>query len=251
MKIAESWLREWVNPELDTEALGHQLTMLGHEVDGISIEGANLDGVVVAEVIEFGKHPDADRLSVCKVSNGEGDLIDIVCGAGNLFTGMKTPLATPGVTLPNGLTLRKSRIRGVVSNGMLCSAVELGLGEESDGIISLPADAPVGAALADYLHLPDAVIDLDLTPNRGDCFSVLGIARDVAALTGAELKNASVESVPATIDDQLEVEVLDAAGCPVFAGRVIRGIDPGARSPLWMVSAYGVPACERSIPSST
>ena len=235
MKIVESWLREWVNPELDTEALGHQLTMLGHEVDGISIEGADLDGVVVAEVIEFGKHPDADRLSVCKVSNGEGDLIDIVCGAGNLFTGMKTPLATPGVTLPNGLTLRKSRIRGVVSNGMLCSAVELGLGEESDGIISLPADAPVGAALADYLHLPDAVIDLDLTPNRGDCFSVLGIARDVAALTGAELKNASVESVPATIDDQLEVEVLDAAGCPVFAGRVIRGIDPGARSPLWMV----------------
>jgi len=235
MKIAESWLREWVNPELDTEALGHQLTMLGHEVDEISIEGAGLDGVVVAEVVEFAKHPDADRLSVCKVSNGDGDMIDIVCGAGNLFTGMKTPLATPGVTLPNGLKLRKSKIRGVVSNGMLCSAIELGLGEESDGIISLPADAPVGAALADYLNLPDAVIDLDLTPNRGDCFSVLGIARDVAALTGAELKNASVDGVEATIDDQLEIELLEPTGCPVFAGRVIRGIDPGARSPLWMV----------------
>jgi len=235
MKIAESWLREWVNPELDTEALAHQLTMLGHEVDGISIEGAGLDGVVVAEVVEFAKHPDADRLSVCKVSNGNGDLIDIVCGAGNLFTGMKTPLAAPGVTLPNGLKLRKSRIRGVVSNGMLCSAIELGLGEESDGIISLPADAPVGAALADYLNLPDAVIDLDLTPNRGDCFSVLGIARDVAALTGAELKNTKVDGVVATIKDQLEIELLEPAGCPVFAGRVIRGIDPDARSPLWMV----------------
>ena len=134
MKIAESWLREWVNPELDTEALGHQLTMLGHEVDGISIEGADLDGVVVAEVVEFGKHPDADRLSVCKVSNGNGDLIDIVCGAGNLFTGMKSPLAMPEVTLMCGLKLRKSKIRGVVSNGMLCSAVELGLAKIRMGL---------------------------------------------------------------------------------------------------------------------
>ncbi len=235
MKIAESWLREWVNPELDTEALGHQLTMLGHEVDEMTIEGEGLDGVVVAEVVEFGKHPDADRLSVCKVSTGEGDLIDIVCGAQNLFQGMKSPLATPGVTLPNGIKLRKSKIRGVVSNGMLCSAVELGLGDESDGIISLPADAPVGTTLADYLSLPDAVFDLDLTPNRGDCFSVFGIARDVAALTGAELRNADVDGVAATIDDRLPVELLEPAGCPVFAGRVIRGIDAQARSPLWMV----------------
>ncbi len=235
MKIAESWLREWVSPELDTEALGHQLTMLGHEVDEITIEGEGLDGVVVAEVLEFGKHPDADRLSVCKVSTGEGDPIDIVCGAQNLFQGMKSPLAIPGVTLPNGIKLRKSKIRGVVSNGMLCSAVELGLGDDSDGIISLPADAPVGTALADYLSLPDAVFDLDLTPNRGDCFSVFGIARDVAALTGAELRNADVDGVAAAIDDSLPVELLEPAGCPVFAGRVIRGIDPRARSPLWMV----------------
>ncbi len=234
MKIAESWLREWVDPELSTEELAHQLTMLGHEVDGVEEQGAGLDGVVVAEVLEVAKHPDADRLSVCQVTNGD-ETLEIVCGAPNVVKGMKTPLGTPGVKLPNGLKLRKSKIRGVVSHGMLCSAVELGLGEESDGIMALPADAPVGEPLAAYLQLPDAVFDLDLTPNRGDCFSVLGIARDVSALTGATLKPPVVEPVKATIDDELPIELLEPAGCPVFAGRVIRNIDPKARSPLWMV----------------
>jgi len=234
MKIAESWLREWVNPDLDTTSLGHRLTMAGHEVDSIDQEGAGLEGVVIAEVLEVEKHPDADRLSVCKVSNGSGDILEIVCGAPNVVKGMKTPLATPGVTLPNGLKLRKSKIRGVVSNGMLCSAVELGLGEESDGIISLATDAPVGQAITDYLNLPDAVIDLDLTPNRGDCFSVLGIARDVSALTGASLKEDSVPPVEATIADTHTVQIDFPEGCPNFAGRVIRNIDPAATSPLWM-----------------
>ena len=195
MKIAESWLREWVNPDLETEALAERLTMAGHEVDGIHFEGQGLDGVVVAEVVEVDKHPDADRLSVCKVDDGSGELVDIVCGAPNVVAGMKSPLATPGVKLPNGIKLRKSKIRGVVSNGMLCSAVELGLGDESDGIIALPADAPTGSALTEYLELPDAVIDLDLTPNRGDCFSILGIARDVAALTATDMKLAEFEPV--------------------------------------------------------
>jgi phenylalanyl-tRNA synthetase beta chain len=235
MKIAESWLREWVNPELDTDALGHQLTMLGHEVDDISVEGEGLDGVVVAEVIEVGKHPDADRLSICQVSTGSGKPVEVVCGAPNVVKGMKSPFAKTGLTLPNGVTLKKVKIRGVTSNGMLCSAIELGLGDESDGIISLPTDAPVGSSLADYLDLPDAVFDIDLTPNRGDCFSVLGIARDVSALTGAELKTADFKDVDAGIDDSLPIELLEPAGCPVFAGRVIRGIDPNARSPLWMV----------------
>jgi phenylalanyl-tRNA synthetase beta chain len=234
MKIVESWLREWVNPDLDTTALGDRLTMAGHEVEGIEQDGAGLEGVVIAEVLEVEKHPDADRLSVCKVSNGSGDILEIVCGAPNVFKGMKTPLATPGVTLPNGLKLRKSKIRGVVSNGMLCSAVELGLGEESDGIISLAGDAPVGQAIADYLNLPDAVIDLDLTPNRGDCFSVLGIARDVSALTGASLKDDSVPPVEATIADAHPVQIDFPEGCPSFAGRVIRNINPAAKSPLWM-----------------
>ncbi len=234
MKIAESWLREWVDPELSSDELAHQLTMLGHEVDGVEMQGAGLDGVVVAEVLEVAKHPDADRLSVCQVTNGS-ETLEIVCGAPNVVKGMKTPLATPGVKLPNGLKLRKSKIRGVVSSGMLCSAVELELGEESDGIMSLPADAPVGEPLAAYLKLPDAVFDLDLTPNRGDCFSVLGIARDVSALTGAALKPPVVEPVEATIEDTLPIELPEPAGCPVFAGRVIRNIDPKARSPLWMV----------------
>ena len=235
MKIAESWLREWVNPELDTDALGHQLTMLGHEVDEISVEGGGLDGVVVAEVVDVDKHPDADRLSVCQVSTGSGKPLEVVCGAPNVVKGMKSPFAKTGLTLPNGVTLKKAKIRGVTSNGMLCSAIELGLGDESDGIIALPADAPVGTSLVDYLDLPDAVFDIDLTPNRGDCFSVLGIARDVSALTGAELKNADFEVIDAGIDDTLPIELLEPAGCPIFAGRVIKGIDPGARSPLWLV----------------
>ena len=234
MKIAESWLREWVNPELETKELGHQLTMLGHEVDGIEHEGTGISAVIVAEVVECGKHPDADKLSVCKVSDGGAELIDIVCGAPNVRQGMKTPLAKPGVTLPNGMKLRKAKIRGVVSNGMLCSAIELALGDESDGIMELPDDAKVGAALIDLFDLPDAVIDLDLTPNRGDCFSVLGIARDVSALTGAPLKDARVEPVAATITDTHPVELVEPAGCPRFAGRLIRGIDPAARSPVWM-----------------
>jgi len=234
MKIAESWLREWVKPDLDTEALGHQLTMLGHEVDGIEYEGADIADIVIAEVAEVSKHPDADKLSLCKVNDGSGKLVDVVCGAPNVVKGMKTPFAKPGVTLPNGMQLRKAKIRGVVSNGMLCSAVELGLGDESDGIMSLPQDAEVGSSLVDLLELPDAIIDLDLTPNRGDCFSVLGIARDVSALTGADLKDASVAAVAATIEDSHPVELVEPAGCPRFAGRVIRGIDTSARSPVWM-----------------
>jgi phenylalanyl-tRNA synthetase beta chain len=235
MKIAESWLREWVDPDLKTEELGHQLTMLGHEVDGIELEGVGIADVVIAEVVECGKHPDADKLSVCKVSDGGPELFDIVCGAPNVRQGMKTPLAKPGVKLPNGMKLRKAKIRGVVSNGMLCSAVELGLGDESDGIMDLPVDAEVGKPLVEFLDLPDAVIDLDLTPNRGDCFSVLGIARDVSALTGAALKDANIEVIEATIKNTHPVELVEPAGCPRFAGRVVKGIDPAAKSPFWLV----------------
>ena len=234
MKIAESWLREWVNPNLDTEALAHQLTMTGHEVDGVELQGAGLDDVIIAEVLSFEKHPNADRLNVCQVNDGSGSTLEIVCGAPNVSAGMKTPLAKPGVTLPNGMKLRKSKIRGVVSNGMLCSATELGLGSDSDGIIELPGDAPVGEPLIAFLQLPDASIDLSLTPNRGDCFSVLGIARDVAALSASEIKSPTVEPVAAEIDDVHPVDIAVPEGCPNFAGRVIRGVDPTAKSPVWM-----------------
>jgi phenylalanyl-tRNA synthetase beta chain len=234
MKISESWLRQWVSPDLDSEALGHQLTMLGHEVDSIESQGQGIDDIVIAEVVEVGKHPDADKLSLCKVDAGDGELVDVVCGAPNVVQGMKAPFARPGVKLPNGMQLRKVKIRGVVSNGMLCSALEIGLGDESDGIMSLPRDAEVGTRLIDLLNLPDAVFDLDLTPNRGDCFSVLGIARDVAALTGADLKDASTATSTATTQDEQAIELLEPKGCPRFAGRVIRGIDTNATSPLWM-----------------
>ena len=233
MKIAESWLREWVDPEAGTAALAERLTMAGHEVDSIDYEGEGLDDVVIGEVIEVGRHPDADRLSVCQVTDG-GDPVTVVCGAPNVTAGMKTPFAKPGVKLPNGMKLRKAKIRGVESNGMLCSATELGLGDEADGIMELPADAPTGEPLTVYLGLPDAVIDLDLTPNRGDCFSVLGIARDVSALTGADMKAPVFDPVPASIDDTHAVELGAPEGCPRFAGRVIRGIDLSARSPVWM-----------------
>ena len=234
MKIAESWLREWVDPDFTTEELAHQLTMLGHEVDGVESQGEGIADVVIAEVVAAEKHPDADKLTLCKVDDGSGEIVDVVCGAPNVVAGMKTPLAKPGVKLPNGMKLRKAKIRGIVSNGMLCSAVELGLGDESDGIMHLPDDAKSGTALVDFLQLPDAAIDLELTPNRGDCFSVIGIARDVAALTGSDLKAIGIDVVDAGSDEVQAVELVEPEGCPRFAGRLVRGIDPGARSPVWM-----------------
>ena len=208
--------------------------MAGHEVEAVEPQGNGLDGVVVGEVLDVKRHPDADRLSVCQVSTGKRKAVEVVCGAPNVVVGMKSPFAPPGITLPNGLQLKKAKIRGVQSNGMLCSAIEIGLGDESDGIIELPADATTGQALADYLDLPDNTFDLDLTPNRGDCFSVLGIARDVSALTATPLKDASVVAVKETIKDEQPVELVLPEGCPRFAGRVIKGIDTSAQSPTWM-----------------
>ena len=225
MKFSEKWLREWVDPALDTDALAHRLTMAGHEVDAVEAQGGGLDGIVVGEVLAVKKHPDADRLSVCQVSTGKGAAVEVVCGAPNVVAGMKSPFAPPGIDLPNGVKLRKAKIRGVESNGMLCSAIEIGLGDESDGIIELPADATTGQALTEYLDLPDNTFDLDLTPNRGDCFSVLGIARDVSAMTAAPLKDVAVNAVKGTIKDEHPVELVLPEGCPRFAGRVIKGIN--------------------------
>ncbi|MCB1843984.1 MAG: phenylalanine--tRNA ligase subunit beta, partial [Halioglobus sp.] len=234
MRFAESWLREWVNPALDAEGIGERLTMAGHELDNLSIEGRGLDGVIVAEVLAAKPHPDADRLRVCTVSTGEGEPVQIVCGAPNARAGMKSPLARPGTRLPNGVSLRKTKIRGIESMGMLCSAIELGLGEESDGIIELPADATAGQPLAEYLGLPDAVFDVDLTPNRGDCFSVLGLARDLSAQTNIPLEGPVMRPVVPSGEAMHPVELLVPEACPRFVGRVIRGIDGRARSPLWM-----------------
>ena len=235
MKFSEMWLREWVDPDISTEELAHGLTMGGHEVESVEQQGSGLDGVVVAEVVTVARHPDADRLSVCQVNTGSGDAVEVVCGAPNVVAGMKSPFAPPGVRLPNGLKLRKSKIRGVMSYGMLCSAVELGLGEESDGIISLPMAATVGQPLTELLSLPDSVIDIDVTPNRGDCLSVLGIARDVAAITGQPFSEPEVAQIDERVSDRQAVILDDATACPRFAGRVIRGINPDSQSPVWMV----------------
>jgi phenylalanyl-tRNA synthetase beta chain len=235
MKFSEKWLRDLVNPPLDTSELSHRLTMIGHEVDAVESYGDGLDCVVVAEVVDVKKHPDADRLSVCQVSVGTDESVEVVCGAPNVTKGMKSPFAPVGVSLPNGVTLRRSKIRGVVSNGMLCSAIELGLGDESDGIVELHADAPVGQPLAEYLDLPDHSFDLDLTPNRGDCFSVLGIARDVSAMTSTPMADIPISPVKATIKDEHPVELVLPEGCPRFAARVIRNIDLSARSPVWLI----------------
>jgi phenylalanyl-tRNA synthetase beta chain len=233
MKFSEKWLREWVDPAVDTQQLAHRLTMVGHEVDAMEPQGSGLDGVVVAEVTHVAKHPNADRLSVCQVSTGS-ESIEVVCGAPNVRAGMKSPFAPVGTKLPNGVALKRSKIRGVVSNGMLCSAIEIGLGDESDGIVELAPDALVGQSLADCLDLPDVSFDLDLTPNRGDCFSVVGIARDVSAMTTTPMKDAVVNPVAATIRDEHPVELVYPQGCPRFGARVIRNIDMSAESPLWM-----------------
>ena len=230
MKFPVSWLKEWVPTSLSADAIAERMTLAGLEVDGIEPDGVGLDGVVIGEVVECGRHPNADRLSLCLVTTGAGDPVDVVCGAPNVRVGMKTPFAAPGVRLPNGMKLRRSKIRGVVSNGMLCSAVEIGLGSESDGILELPDDAPTGAALTEYLNLPDAIIDVDITPNRGDCFSVLGVARDVSALTGDKLEFLDISTVAKAIDDAHPVERPVPEACPRFAHQVVRGIDLSAQS---------------------
>jgi len=234
VKFSEKWLREWVNPSMDTEELAYRLTMIGHEVDAIEPQGMGLDGVVVGEVVAVNQHPNADRLSVCQVSTGDAAVLEVVCGAPNVRAGMKSPFAPAGTKLPNGMKLRRARIRGVESNGMLCSAIEIGLGDESDGIVELADDAPAGQDLAAYLDLPDYSIDIDLTPNRGDCFSVLGIARDVAAMASVAMQDPAVAPVAAAIRDEHPVELVCPEACPRFVARIVRNIDMSAASPDWL-----------------
>jgi len=233
MKISETWLRRWVDPDVSTDALVERLTLAGLEVDGTERFGAGLEGVMVGEVLDVAAHPDADRLSVCRVSTGEEE-VQIVCGAPNVRAGLRSALALPGTVLPSGMKLKRAKLRGVESAGMLCSIAELGLGEESDGIMELPADAAAGTPLGELLGLPDTVIDIDLTPNRGDCFSVLGVAREVATFTGAALTDPSVPPVDAGSQATHPIRVFAPERCPRFIGRVVRGIDAGARTPQWM-----------------
>ncbi|MGL6289877.1 MAG: phenylalanine--tRNA ligase subunit beta [Silanimonas sp.] len=234
MKFNESWLREHVAVEADRDALCAALTAIGLEVEGVEPIGGELPGVIVAEIVEAVRHPEADRLQVCKVSIGHGEFAQIVCGAPNARAGLKAPLATVGAALPGGLDIKAAKLRGVESFGMLCSAKELGIDPDASGLLELPADAPLGAALSGYLGLPDARIELKLTPNRADCFSIRGIAFDVAAALGARVAPFDAAPVAATSAATLPVELHAGADAPRYCGRVIEGLNPNATSPSWL-----------------
>ncbi len=234
MKFSEHWLREWVDPQVSTAELASQLTMAGLEVDSVEPAAPAFSGVVVGEVKRVVPHPDADKLRVCQVDPGDGELLGIVCGAPNVREGLKVPLALLGAELPNGFKIKRAKLRGVESQGMLCSGAELGLADQSSGLLELPGDAPVGEDFRVWLKLDDACIEVDLTPNRGDCLGLAGIAREVGVLNRAPVIPPAIEPVPATIDDALPVELLDPAGCPRYVGRVVKGVNPRAATPLWM-----------------
>jgi phenylalanyl-tRNA synthetase beta chain len=234
MKVSEQWLREWANPPVDTDTLVEQLTAAGLTVDTAEPLAAVGDKVVVAEVRDVAVHPEADRLSLCRVDAGTGETLSVVCGAPNVYRGMKAPMALVGAKLPDGHKIRRSKIRGVESQGMLCSAIELGLGEDADGIIELDADAPVGTPLAEHLRLDDVIIDIELTPNRGDCLGISGIAREVGVINRIPVSGPELAPVAATGDDRFPVHLDAPEHCPRYVGRVVRGIDPAERTPMWM-----------------
>lgn len=235
MKFSESWLREWVNPKIDTSELISQLTMAGLEVDGVEPAAGEFSGVVVAEILSVESHPDAEKLRVCSVTgHPEGDK-QIVCGAPNARVGIKVPFATIGAKLPGDFKIKKAKLRGIESFGMLCGQTELEAGDDDSGLWELPSDAPVGEDLRVYLGLDDSILELDLTPNRGDCLSIRGLAREVGVLNEVEVNELVIPSVKASIDDSLPVSLEAPDACSVYAGRVIRGVDVSHPTPLWMV----------------
>ncbi len=233
MHLSESWLREWANPSWDSRTLASRLTMGGFEIEGRSPAAPPFSGVVVGRVLECGKHPKADKLSLCTVTTDGSNRLQIVCGAPNARTGLVVAVAAPGAELPGGVKIEAARVRDVESQGMLCSARELGMGEESDGILELPADLPLGSDLRSALGLDDAILEVNVTPNRGDALSVRGLAREVAALAGVPLRNQAGRTVPAALDERFPV-ALSAPGCPKFVSRIVRGVDNRARSPFWL-----------------
>jgi len=234
MKFSEHWLREWVDPAISTAELAHQLTMAGLEVEAVEAVAGDFSQVVVGEVLQVEPHPDANKLRVCQVNVGQPAPLNIVCGAANVRRGMKAPVALVGAVLPGDFKIKKSKLRGVPSHGMLCSTRELGLSEQAEGLMELPAEAPVGEDMRHYLQLDDVSIELGLTPNRGDCLSLAGIAREVGVLNQQVVSGPEIGPQAATIDDTLPVALEAEADCPHYVGRVIRGINPAAQSPLWL-----------------
>lgn len=231
MKISEKWLREWVNPACDSQALMSTLTMAGLEVENSSPAASRIENVVVAEVVDLQPHPNADKLRVCQVNVGK-ETLQIVCGAKNVTKGAKVPAALVGAELRNDLVIKASQLRGVDSFGMLCSASELGLAETSEGLLILPADAPVGKSLQEYLELDDNVLEISLTPNRADCLSIVGLARDVAALTKTKITPVTLNAIKPVIDTVFPVKLIQSENCPLYVGRLIKGINSAAETPI-------------------
>ena len=236
MKISENWLRTWVNPAIDSDTLSDQLTMLGLEVDELVPAAKPFTGVVIGEVLTVVQHPDADRLRVTTVNIGSGEPLQIVCGAPNVRVGMKAPVATIGAVLPGDFKIKKGKLRGVESQGMLCGASEIDLEDKIDGLLELPADAPVGTNIREYLNLDDHVIDISITPNRGDCFSIRGVAREIGVINQLPVTAPEIQEVAATIADQKQV-VVTTDGCPRYLGRVIKNVNTKAATPAWMEQA--------------
>ncbi|MDZ4021892.1 phenylalanine--tRNA ligase subunit beta [Pseudomonas sichuanensis] len=234
MKFSEQWLRGWVNPQVSRDELVARLSMAGLEVDSVTPAAGQFSGIVVGEILATEQHPDADKLRVCQVSNG-AETFQVVCGAPNARPGIKIPFAMIGAELPGDFKIKKAKLRGVESFGMLCSAAELQISEENDGLLELAADAPVGQDIRQYLNLDDASIEIGLTPNRGDCLSLAGLARDVSALYDVPVTRPVVPAVPAAHDEVRSVEVSAPAACPRYLGRVIRNVDLSKPTPLWMV----------------
>ena len=234
MKFSELWLREWVNPAMDSAALSDQITMAGLEVDGVDAVAGAFHGVVVGEVVECGQHPNADKLRVTKINTGGDRLLDIVCGAPNCRQGLKVAVATVGAVLPGDFKIKAAKLRGEPSEGMLCSFSELGISDDHNGIIELPADAPVGQDIRQFLQLDDNTIEISVTPNRADCLSILGVARDVAVMNKLPLQEPAIQPVAASLGDTFPVRVDAVEACPRYLARVVKGIDVTAATPLWM-----------------
>ena len=234
MIISEKWLRELIETDLNAQEIADALTLAGLEVDAVEAMGSSLDGVVVGEVIAKEKHPDADRLNLTQVNIGNDDPLAIVCGASNVTVGMRVPVATVGTKLSGGLKIKKSKIRGQASYGMLCSEAELGLAESADGLLELSSDAPIGQSIQEYLDLDDTLIDIDLTPNRGDCLSVTGVARELHVLVDASYKPVNITEQSVSSSAMMAVSVNEQASCPSYLARVIEGVNASAPTPMWM-----------------
>ena len=234
MQFPESWLRALVNPAITTDELAHRLTMAGLEVEETTTAAPPFSGVVVARIVAIAPHPDADKLRVCQVDDGSGEPLQIVCGAPNAAEGLTVPLARVGAELPNNMKIGVAKMRGVESSGMLCSARELGLSQDHAGLLELSGDLTPGQSIREALDLDDAVFTLKLTPNRADCLSILGVAREVSALTGSPLSVPTAVAVPVTLQDRLPVKVSAPDLCGRFAGRVVRGVNARAETPDWM-----------------